>query len=139
MWLHRIPVRSASSEISLTRCSSPRPAMGSALRNSSGIRCRGISSSPTSARAAIRWRRGTAISSNLWKDSDMQLMRIGEPGAEKPVVRADHDSYIDVSDAVGDYDAAFFAGDGIAQLRELVANRADQSHRFNGERIGAPI
>ena len=40
----------------------------------------------------------------------MFLMRIGPPGAEKPVVRLDDDTYVDVSDVVADFDEAFFAG-----------------------------
>ena len=36
----------------------------------------------------------------------MQLMRIGPAGAEKPVVRVDESSYVDVSDLVTDFDAA---------------------------------
>ena len=36
----------------------------------------------------------------------MHLMRIGPAGAEKPVVRVDDTSYVDVSDLVTDFDAA---------------------------------
>jgi len=70
----------------------------------------------------------------------MQLMRIGQPGQEKPVVRVDDDSYVDVSDLVTDFDAAFFAG-GYDDLRAQVARRreAGETHRFDGVRIGAPI
>ena len=39
----------------------------------------------------------------------MYLMRIGVPGAEKPVVRLDDDRYMDVSDVVTDFNEAFFA------------------------------
>ena len=38
----------------------------------------------------------------------MFLMRIGPPGEEKPVVRLDDETYVDVSDVVGDFDEAFF-------------------------------
>lgn len=71
----------------------------------------------------------------------MKLMRIGEFGAEKPVVRLDEDTYIDVSDAAGDFDEAFFGGGGLAALRPLVQERqaAGQVERFAGERIGAPF
>ena len=70
----------------------------------------------------------------------MQLMRIGPVGAEKPVVRIDDTSYVDVSDLVHDFDAAYFAG-GHDRLREGVAERvrAGDVARFAGERIGAPI
>lgn len=69
----------------------------------------------------------------------MKLMRIGEPGAERPVVRVDQSTYIDISDEIGDYDAAFFSDNGIARVRELVADRGQRARTFDGERIGAPI
>jgi 2,4-diketo-3-deoxy-L-fuconate hydrolase len=69
------------------------------------------------------------------------LMRIGTPGSEKPVARIDDDSYVDLSDMVGDFDEAFFAGGGIDRIRGVVEERAaaGQVTRFAGERIGAPI
>ncbi len=69
----------------------------------------------------------------------MRLMRLGSPGTERPVVRVDDSSYIDVSDVVPDLNQAFFAGNGLEQLRELVAQRTDDSRPFGDERIGAPI
>ncbi|MFE6820955.1 fumarylacetoacetate hydrolase family protein [Streptomyces sp. NPDC057690] len=71
----------------------------------------------------------------------MYLMRIGAPGAEKPVVRIDDDTYVDVSDSVSDFDEAFFASGGIDRIRPLVAERAaaGQVSSFADERIGAPI
>ena len=70
----------------------------------------------------------------------MFLMRIGPPGAERPVVRLDDTSYVDVSDQVHDFDESFFR-DGFAALAGLVADRAasGQVRAFSGERIGAPI
>jgi 2,4-diketo-3-deoxy-L-fuconate hydrolase len=69
------------------------------------------------------------------------LMRIGAPGAEKPVVRVDDRSYVDVSDLVTDFDENFFGSNGIAGLAEPVAERvaAGETAQFGGERIGAPI
>ncbi|MGC9543889.1 fumarylacetoacetate hydrolase family protein [Streptomyces sp. UG1] len=71
----------------------------------------------------------------------MYLMRIGAPGAEKPVARIDDDTYIDLSDVVTDFDEAFFGSGGIDRVRPVVAERAaaGQVSRFAGERIGAPI
>jgi 2,4-diketo-3-deoxy-L-fuconate hydrolase len=73
----------------------------------------------------------------------MYLMRIGQPGAERPVVRIDDDSYVDVSDHVTDFDESFFGAgpDELAALAALVLARtaSGQTHRFTGERIGAPI
>ena len=69
----------------------------------------------------------------------MQLMRLGAAGAERPVVRIDDESYVDVSDVVGNFDEAFFAGDGIERLRDVVDRRAGAAQPFGDERIGAPI
>lgn len=68
-------------------------------------------------------------------------MRIGPAGAEKPVVRADEDSYVDVSDVVGDFDEAFFRDVGVDNIRSIFAERvaARQVAAFAGERFGAPI
>jgi 2,4-didehydro-3-deoxy-L-rhamnonate hydrolase len=70
----------------------------------------------------------------------MQLMRIGPVGAEKPIVRVDDASYVDVSDLVTDFDAAYFIG-GHDRLREAVAERvaAGDVTPFAGQRIGAPF
>ena len=71
----------------------------------------------------------------------MYLMRIGDPGAEKPVARIDDDRYVDLSDVVDDFDETFFAGGGLDRIRPVVAERAGAGRvsRFAGERIGAPI
>ncbi len=71
----------------------------------------------------------------------MHLMRIGAVGAEKPVARVDHETYVDLSDVVTDFDEAFFGSGGLDRIRPVVAERAAAGHvaRFAGERIGAPI
>jgi 2,4-diketo-3-deoxy-L-fuconate hydrolase len=69
------------------------------------------------------------------------LMRIGAPGAEKPVARIDDETYVDLADVADDFDEAFFGGGGLGRIRSVVAERAaaGQVSRFAGERIGAPI
>jgi len=71
----------------------------------------------------------------------MYLMRIGPAGAEKPVVRIDHATYVDVSDVVDDFNEAFFGSGGLARLEPVVAERvaAGRTAAFAGERIGAPF
>ncbi|MBZ3900184.1 fumarylacetoacetate hydrolase family protein [Streptomyces griseiscabiei] len=71
----------------------------------------------------------------------MYLMRIGAPGAEKPVARLDDTTYVDLSDVVADFDEAFFGSGGLDRVRPVVAERAAAGRvsRFAGERIGAPI
>jgi len=67
-------------------------------------------------------------------------MRMGPAGSEKPVVRLNESTYVDVSDVVRDYDGAFFAA-GLEQLSAVVAERvaAGRVAKFDGERIGAPL
>ena len=71
----------------------------------------------------------------------MHLLRIGDTGSEKPAVRIDGTTYVDVSDVVGDFDEAFFADDGIARLRDVVATRVQEGRTstLGDQRIGAPI
>ena len=71
----------------------------------------------------------------------MQLMRIGAVGAEKPVVRIDDETYVDLSDVVDDFGEGFFGSGGLEAIRPVVADRsaAGQVTRFAGERVGAPI
>jgi 2-keto-4-pentenoate hydratase/2-oxohepta-3-ene-1,7-dioic acid hydratase in catechol pathway len=73
----------------------------------------------------------------------MFLMRIGPVGAEKPVVRVDDETYVDVSDVFSDFDEGFFGGrtGGLPALRSAVDDRVASGAvgSFAGERIGAPI
>jgi 2,4-didehydro-3-deoxy-L-rhamnonate hydrolase len=71
----------------------------------------------------------------------VHLMRIGAPGAEKPVARIDDESYVDLSDVVDDIGEAFFGSGGVDRIRPVIEDRAGAGRvsRFAGERIGAPI
>jgi 2,4-didehydro-3-deoxy-L-rhamnonate hydrolase len=71
----------------------------------------------------------------------MYLMRIGAPGAERPVARIDDQTYVDLSDQVDDFDESFFGGGGLERIRTTVVERsaAGLVSTFAGERIGAPI
>lgn len=50
----------------------------------------------------------------------MQLVRIGEFEKEKPAIIIDG-QYFDVSEHIVDYNEAFFAGDGLSKLKNLVS------------------
>lgn len=71
----------------------------------------------------------------------MYLMRLGAPGSERPVVRVDETTYVDVSDVTPDFDERFFGSGGLASLRATVDERvaAGRTSTFGDERIGAPI
>jgi len=52
--------------------------------------------------------------------TDVELLRLGEPGREKPAVR--HAGTVhDLAPLTGDVDGAFLAADGIARTREALA------------------
>lgn len=70
----------------------------------------------------------------------MKLMRIGEPGRERAIVRVDNNTYVEVSDAVPDVDGHLLEG-GLDALAEVVGNRIAEGavEHFGGERIGSPI
>ena len=69
----------------------------------------------------------------------MKLVRVGEPGAERAGVLVADDMVIDVADAVGDFDEAFFGSGGLASLAALVAERQATAQPLAGRRLGAPI
>jgi 2,4-didehydro-3-deoxy-L-rhamnonate hydrolase len=71
----------------------------------------------------------------------MRLVRVGPAGAEAPGALLDDDTFVDLTDVVGDYNEAFFASGAIATLHEVVAERADagKAEPLNGRRFGAPI
>ena len=74
----------------------------------------------------------------------MKLIRFGEPGKERPGLLLNDGSYIDASGLrpTGgfDYDEEFFAGDGIAQLREWSLHQGHATQRVSPSvRMGPPI
>lgn len=71
----------------------------------------------------------------------MKLLRIGEPGAEKPAALVSDDTYVDLSDVAPDFDETFFGSGGIERIRPIVADRiaAGNTRELRGQRIGAPI
>jgi 2,4-didehydro-3-deoxy-L-rhamnonate hydrolase len=71
----------------------------------------------------------------------MYLIRIGEPGVERPAVRIDDKTYIDVSDAIEDFNEDFFRHDGLSTVAATIDHitSAGRLRSFAGERIGSPI
>jgi 2,4-diketo-3-deoxy-L-fuconate hydrolase len=68
-------------------------------------------------------------------------MRIGPAGQEKPAVRVDDTTYVDVSDLVTDFDERFFGDGGPSLLTDAVAERtaSGATTALDGQRVGAPI
>lgn len=70
----------------------------------------------------------------------MQLMRLGPPGQERPVVRADDGAAYDITPLTGDIDGEFLAGDGVARVREaLDGGRLTRVADEDDLRVGAPV
>ena len=71
----------------------------------------------------------------------MKLMRVGEPGRERPAVRMTDGSVIDVSSVVDDYDGGWLAAGGLAALEARLEEGVGGFPTVDtgAERIGAPI
>ncbi|MGH3878119.1 MAG: fumarylacetoacetate hydrolase family protein [Actinophytocola sp.] len=66
----------------------------------------------------------------------MRLMRVGAPGAERPVVLDDQDQAFALDQEI---DGAFLAADGIARTRAALDAGELAAVDIAGERVGAPI
>jgi len=70
----------------------------------------------------------------------MKLARYGASGAETPAVLLDDHTRLDVSGFVGDFDEAFFAGDGPRGLADWVKSKGASAPRLpGGARVGASL
>jgi 2,4-didehydro-3-deoxy-L-rhamnonate hydrolase len=70
----------------------------------------------------------------------MKLIRVGEPGRERPGVLLGDGTRIDVSGCVPDFDEAFFGGDGIGTLGRWLQGNAASAPRFSPrDRLGPPL
>jgi 2,4-diketo-3-deoxy-L-fuconate hydrolase len=67
------------------------------------------------------------------------LLRLGQPGAERPAGRAEDGTVYDLSSVTGDFDGAFFAGDGVDRARDAVASGRLPVLDASGLRTGAPV
>lgn len=70
----------------------------------------------------------------------MKLIRIGNPGAEKPAALINSEHYVDLSDVVTDYNEDFFGNGGLERIAPLIAERsATDLKEIGDQRVGAPI
>jgi len=69
----------------------------------------------------------------------MRLIRLGQPGQEKPAALLDDENYIDLSDVVTDFNEAFFASNRMDEIANVVADRWDTAQPIGDLRVGAPI
>jgi len=71
----------------------------------------------------------------------MKLLRVGQPGDERPAILLDDETYLDLSSEVHDFDEAFFASGGIKSLPAIVEKLSGQvaPQKLADQRIGSPI
>lgn len=70
----------------------------------------------------------------------MKLLRSGPAGLESPGLLLDDGSRVDASAVTRDFDEAFFAGDGLVELRRWTTTAAARAPRLDpGERLGPPL
>lgn len=69
----------------------------------------------------------------------MKIMRVGGPGAERPVVLDDDGTCYDLSSLVDDIDSAFLGWDGIRLVRRALDRGELAETDIAGKRVGAPI
>lgn len=69
----------------------------------------------------------------------MRLLRLGPPGAERPVVEDDAGARFDLSPLTADIDGAFLAADGVARARAALLSGGLVPVTDPHLRIGAPI
>ncbi|MGF6823874.1 2,4-diketo-3-deoxy-L-fuconate hydrolase [Microbacterium sp. ZKA21] len=71
----------------------------------------------------------------------MKLIRIGDPGSERPAALTSTTRYVDLSDVVDDFDEEFFGSGRLASLGALVEERrrAGEERDLGRQRLGAPI
>jgi 2,4-diketo-3-deoxy-L-fuconate hydrolase len=70
----------------------------------------------------------------------MKLIRVGEPGREKPGVLLGDGTRVDVSRCVPDFDEGFFGGDGLATLARWLPGNAASAPRLGArDRLGPPL
>jgi 2,4-diketo-3-deoxy-L-fuconate hydrolase len=70
----------------------------------------------------------------------MKLIRVGEPGREKPGVLLKDGARADVSRFVPDFDEDFFGGDGLTGLGQWLEGNAASAPRLSPrERLGPPL
>jgi 2-keto-4-pentenoate hydratase/2-oxohepta-3-ene-1,7-dioic acid hydratase in catechol pathway len=71
----------------------------------------------------------------------MKLLRVGPPGAERPAVLEPDGTVRDASAVTADYDGAFFAADGVEELRQTLLSSPERLPvvATDGTRTGAPI
>jgi 2-keto-4-pentenoate hydratase/2-oxohepta-3-ene-1,7-dioic acid hydratase in catechol pathway len=69
----------------------------------------------------------------------MKLMRVGPVGAERPVLRTEDGTHLDLSGVTGEIDGRFLATGGLAEVSRAQERGELPEIDVTGQRIGAPV
>ncbi len=69
----------------------------------------------------------------------MKLLRLGPPGAERPVLLDADGRHLDATPVTADFDPGFFAGDGLERLRRAHEEGSLSEIDPSGLRVAAPV
>jgi len=69
----------------------------------------------------------------------MRLIRFGQKGKEKPGIFTPDNIRVDLSGFFSDWDSAFFAGEGLQRLAEMLSDKAPLAEVPESERWGSPV
>ncbi|HEY3504924.1 MAG TPA: fumarylacetoacetate hydrolase family protein [Actinocatenispora sp.] len=69
----------------------------------------------------------------------MKLMRVGPVGSERPVLRTEDGTHLDLTPVTADIDGAFLASGGVERVRAAYAAGELAEVDVAGQRIGAPV
>jgi 2-keto-4-pentenoate hydratase/2-oxohepta-3-ene-1,7-dioic acid hydratase in catechol pathway len=73
------------------------------------------------------------------KGEAMKLLRVGQPGRERPAAMLEEGSLVDLSPLTGDLDGAFLAGGGLEGLRAALDGGELPALDAAGARVGPPV
>jgi 2-keto-4-pentenoate hydratase/2-oxohepta-3-ene-1,7-dioic acid hydratase in catechol pathway len=80
------------------------------------------------------------MSGHRWKGISVQLLRLGEPGSERPFVRAGDGTLYDLSALTSDIDGKFLESGGLAKTAAaLAAGELSKAEESSDLRVGSPI
>ena len=69
----------------------------------------------------------------------MRLVRLGTARDERPSIMFEDGKAVDVTDYIGDFNPAFFASDGIEELRKLLHGNPARALPIAPIRFGPPV
>lgn len=69
----------------------------------------------------------------------MKLMRVGSPGAERPIALHPDGRHLDLSGLIDDIDSNLFNNGGLDRVRKAIASESLREIDISGQRVGPPV